>query len=367
MSRQASELRKSLDDRTPRKKPIPDGDRLSLGNTILNLAVSGHADWGFGKGQYLWVVGDSSSGKTWLAFQILAEAARNPNFKGHRFIYDNAENGALFDVAEYFGAEVERRMEPPRGTCKKPRFSTTVEELYYWLYDATHDAKDRPFIYVIDSMDALDSESDEEKFLEHKAAFESGKDAKGSFAISKAKVNSMNIKRVISRLPRNGSMLIVLNQTRDKIGSAVPMKTSAGGRALKFYAHAELWSSVRGDVSNSVLGKERVRGAYVQFDVKKNRISGRDIKVTVPFLWKHGFDETGACVDFLIEEKRWKKNKDTFAVSVGPDFPKQSSSREQLIQYIEESEDREKKLRAITQFRWKEIAEATRVKRKKRY
>ena len=55
-------------------------DFVSTGSTLLNLACTGFPDRGFAKGYYYFIVGDSESGKTWLALTCLAEASINKNF-----------------------------------------------------------------------------------------------------------------------------------------------------------------------------------------------------------------------------------------------------------------------------------------------
>ena len=87
---------------TKRKKEVLTAkDFLSTGSTLLNLACTGFPNRGFVKGRYYFIVGDSTSGKTWLSLTCLAEASINPNFKDYRFIYDNAEDGALMDITRF--------------------------------------------------------------------------------------------------------------------------------------------------------------------------------------------------------------------------------------------------------------------------
>jgi len=80
-----------------KKEVLTAKDYLSTGSTLLNLACTGFPERGFIKGHYYFIVGDSTSGKTWLSLTCLAEASINPNFKNYRFIYDNAEDGALMN------------------------------------------------------------------------------------------------------------------------------------------------------------------------------------------------------------------------------------------------------------------------------
>ena len=120
----------------PRVPAIPNEDFLSTGCTLLDLAFSGRPRCGVPKGNYLYLVGDSGSGKTWFTFNLFAEAARNKNFVKYRFVFDNAENGALMDVERYFGTGVVKRLEPPMWDKKSkntPVYSRTVQDFYHHL------------------------------------------------------------------------------------------------------------------------------------------------------------------------------------------------------------------------------------------
>lgn len=376
MTDEVQAVKTALRAKKPRLPPIPPEAGLSTGCTLINLGCSGRASWGIFKGGYLWLVGDSSSGKTWFAFNILAEAALNRNFRGYRFIYDNVENGALMDVLEYFGKAVATRLEPPAGTRKAPRYSRKVQEFYYNIWNAIKDKERRPFIYVVDSMDALDDDSDEKKFEQLKARDErahgegGGEEddkVKGSYGMGKPKANSMNIKRVVNRLTETGSILIIISQTRDKINTPFPMKTAAGGRAMKFYSHVEVWTSVRGDLTRKVhkYGKKlREYGKLLRADVRKNRICGWEGAVQLTFLRKRGVDDVGSNVDYLVEEGHWKKAKQGGKITA-PEFDF-VGTREKLVRKVEET-DSERELQLLVQKVWREIDEATVLPRKKRY
>lgn len=362
LKKKAKKVVKAIEQADNRPKPIPDEAWLSLGNTLVNLAVTGRKDAGIAKGTYLWYCGGSESGKTWFALQCLAEASINPEFDGYNLVYDSPENGALMEVAEYFGdALCERLLSPKFTSIWDNDGSTTVQDFYYNLDDIIKAGK--PFIYVLDSMDALDEAADEGKFQEMKDARDSDKEVSGSYGMGKAKVNSTHIKRVVSALAKTGSILIVISQVRDKIGRLpFPQETVAGGRALRFYAHVQLWTKVTGDITKDYAGKKREVGKTVQIDVQKNRMSGWSGKVSVPFARKFGFDETGACVDWLIDEGVWTKKGSTINASdLNLKLP-----REKLVATIE-GKNLEGKLASLVQYHWRQIDEASRLKRKKRY
>lgn len=346
-----------------RKKEILTAkDFLSTGSTLLNFACTGYPDRGFAKGRYYFIVGDSVSGKTWLSLTCLAEAAKNPNFKDYRFIYDNAEDGALMDIRKFFGLEVYERLEAPSNN-----YSFSIEDFYYHVDDAIKDSK--PFIYILDSMDSLSSESETDKFDKTKKAVRAGKEITGSYGDGKAKVNSAMLRRVIGKpLLQSGSILIIINQTRDKI-NALPFqskKTRSGGHALGFYACLEMWSSVACQIKKTIRDKKRQLGVYCKIQVKKNRITGRDRTVTIPIYHSFGIDDLGSCIDYMLDEGDWEKVKEDKKTVINAKGLGIEGSKRKLIKIIER-DGLEKDLRELVGDVWNEIEDACKIQRKKRY
>jgi len=360
--KKAEQIRKELLYR-PVVPKLSESDFVSTGSTLLNLCCTDKPFFGFAKGCYHHLVGDSASGKTFLSLTCLAEAALNPEFDSYRFIYDNSENGAFMDVERFFGKRVLERMEPPRIDEKTnlPVFSSSVEEFYYHVDDAVQVGK--PFIYILDSMDALSSTEEMEKFSEQKNAYRKGKTVSGSYNVSKAKQNSANLRKVVSSLRKTGSILLIISQTRQNLGFGFEKKTRAGGDALLFYADLEIWSSVREKIRKVIKGKPRQIGIRCQLQIKKNRFTGRERSCIIPIYFSYGIDNIGSCIDFLIEEGHWKKK--TGGIIDAVDFGIQDT-REKLIRQIEKS-NREAELIKLTGKVWREIEEECEVKRKRRY
>lgn len=373
-----SEVRKAMTPKNTKEPKLKPEDYLSTGSTLLNLALTGFARRGFAKGFYYFIVGDSQSGKTWLSLTCGAESNLNAVFKDHRLIFDDVEGGALMDVEKYFGKRTAERLEPP-GKLKDgtPVYSETVEDFYYHLDDACK--KGIPFIYVLDSMDALDSEDAAKKFEANKKIHRrpvkpqaddeedgEGPKKKGSYGDGKPKANSQNLRRFIPRLRKLGAILIIVNQTRDNIPQPGMMtfekKTRSGGHALKFYSTVEIWSSVAVPILKTVKGKKRKLGAVSKVTVKKNRLNGRDRTVMIPFYYSYGFDDLRACIDYLADEGHWKGKKESVKA---PEFDFEGP-KDALIKKIEE-EGLGKELRTLVARVWREIDAACELKRKPRY
>jgi RecA/RadA recombinase len=356
-----SELRKQLMAKTKTKTAIKPSDYLSTGSTLLDLSCSGTHLGGLCKGKYFFLVGDSSSGKTFLSLTCFAEAARNPSFKGYRLIHDNAEDGALMDIKKFFGNKVADRIEPPAYLDDgSSYYSSTIEEFYYHVDDAVDEG--RPFIYVLDSMDALTSSYEVDRFEMRKKAHREQKEAKGDYGDGKAKINSSHLRALLPKLRDTGSILIIINQTRDNLGMSFAEKTRSGGRALKFYATLEMWSAVAGRLKKKVRGIDRQVGIQCQIKIKKNRLIGLESTITVPIFHSYGIDNIGSCIDYLVKEKHWQKNGQKIKTKEFDEV----LTRDGLIQMIEE-EDMEADLREIVSDVWHDILKRTALQRKPRY
>jgi hypothetical protein len=211
-------------------------------------------------------------------------------------------------------------------------------------------AKDRPFIWIQDSFDALSSEAEEK---------EPGK----GYGTDKAKIAS-EIMRMISRdMKRTQSLLIIISQTRQKIGG-MGGKTRSGGNAIKFYSSYESWLGVKYP-DGIIKRRERPIGHIVKARVTKNKITGKHRIAHFPVYYDYGIDDTGACVDFLLEEGEWDKEKQTILAAMDNGF-KLEATREKLIRQIEEQGQVEA-LRQTVGRVWAEIEEALELKRKPKY
>lgn len=340
-------------------------DLLSTGVTTFNLALTGKPNGGLVKGGYFFYVGDSESGKTFLTLTAMAEATINPEFDDYLLIFDNAENGALMDIEKFFGPSLAARLQAPaKHKDGSPRHSEYLEEFYDNLDDLNK--ANQPYIYVLDSMDALSSTYEEAKFKEGKEARrDPRKKAKGDYGDGKAKINSRNIRRVTSALRKSGSILIIINQTRDNIDAGLfeSKKTRSGGRALKFYATAEIWTSLKTKLKKKIRSKEREIGMVSRIAVKKNRLTGKDWLTFVPMYFSIGVDDIGGCVDFLIEEGEWKKNKSGIIAVPEHDL---SGYRDDLVEQIQEA-DIEQEIRKTVTRVWRDIEAKCVIKRKPKY
>ena len=338
----------------------PDFDAaLSTGSTLLNLAYTGRPNSGYVRGCYYFLVGDSDSGKTWCTLTAMAEAANSPAYDGYRLILDNVEGGIQMNLAQHFGRKMADRVEPPCEYQGLPWHSEKIEDFYVNLDTALERG---PCFYVLDSMDALSSEDEDKKFVQLKdAKSKPGAEVKGSYGDGKAKKNSAWMRRMLSGIAKTGSIVVVVNQTRDNPTAWFDSKTCSGGHALKFYAQVQAWTSVKGKLTKEVRGSKRHIGNSCELHVERSRFTGHQSTVTVPIYFTSGIDDVGSCVDYLVAEKCWTKEGkiDTKGFC-------DSGSREKIVSLIEDG-NREAELRSLVAQVWVEIESESGVERKKRY
>jgi hypothetical protein len=214
-------------------------------------------------------------------------------------------------------------------------------------------------------MDALDSDVGRELFDARKEARRKEKELPGSYGDGKAKVNSQLLRTVLGRLRDTGSVLVIINQTRDSFDPFKP-KTRSGGHALQFYAMVELWSSVKRRIERTIKGKKRQIGVLCKIAVRKNRASGRERTVVVPIYHSYGIDDVGSCIEYLVDEGRWQKKGQKIVVSGWGPRKEIAEPPQKLATLIEEKgwvDD----LRELVGETWNEIERASELKRKRRY
>jgi RecA/RadA recombinase len=331
------------------KLPSPD---LSMGYDLYNLAISGNAYQAVGPGRYVWLHGESSSGKSFLTLGTLAEAARNPAYDGYDLIYVDAELGAAFDVPRFFGPKLAARLDRMEDVVSIERFYDRLE------------TRTKPFIAVLDSFDALlPEERIKEMAAEMKQRAEN-KDVSGSYKMQGPKLHSERLRTLVAHLGKTGSIFIGISQVRDNVGGGLyeAKEKVSGGRSLKFWASVEIATKCSGKMKKKIDGTDREVGSYVTVGVKKNRISGKDRTVKLVFVPGYGIDNTGSSIDWLLDEGYIPQagGRITF-----PGYEK-SYYREELIQKIE-ADDREPDLRKLLQESWNDLEDKLRLERKARW
>lgn len=355
-----------------KRKPVKavQTDRIyaHTGSTLLNLATSEDPFGGFVSGRIINIVGDSSSGKSFLAHTILAACNTNPAFNGHRFYRDDAEEADAFDVIKLFGQGLADRIEPPAGTRDEPENSSRIDLFEAYLHRALSEG---PCIYVLDSLDALTSKEEEDRTKNNVKAVlkEVDKDddkeskVKDSYGMEVPKKLSAILRQVESKLAETGSLLIIVSQTRANIDKFSPVKlTRSGGKALEFYSSYILWLTKCEAMRES--SHKRVIGVHTEIKVSKNRITGKMRELPMYIFYDYGIDDIRASIEWMVDEGYWTKSK-----SGGVVHAEELGLNETINQMVHSIEDQgmEDTLADIVGRCWMQIEEDIKLNRKARF
>jgi RecA/RadA recombinase len=334
---------------------------VPTGSTTFNLECSGRIEGAFALGKLVNLIGDSHAGKTLFALTTFAECSIDKRFNDFRFIYDDVEAANEFDIPYLFGRKVDERIEHDIR-------SRTIEDLNDNVARAM--GGDQPFIYVLDSFDALTSEAAIEKDADNRKKREKGNQTTGSYGDGKARIFSDFCKNRIQDLADHGSLLIVISQTRANIGfgSMFTPKTRSGGNALKFYACHEIWLASQ---KKEKKGK-RTMVTNVQAKITKNKLTGRHGEAYFPILFDYGVDNILSCINFLMDEGGWTGTK--AALNTKGLVPKKTNSKKkevfrsipETVKYIEDH-NLEESLFSLCQETYDGIMEKLKPKRKRKY
>ncbi len=275
------------------KKKLKAYFECSTGLDLLDEVVGGGDTKGFPIGNIINIVGDKSTGKTFLACEIIA-SVRNAYKNKLKWKYDDAESGFTFNTKQLYGFEI-------MPEDKKKRFkSQTVEEWYCNYRTFVEGLKGEELgIYVLDSLDGLSSKQQQIRGNKRYNAYKKGKEFdEGSYQMDKPKYLSQEFFPDASDwTERKNVLLIVISQTRDKINSIFKEQTRAGGKALDFYAHTALWLSVVSKITK----KGRIVGVVVKAKAKKSKTSRPFRECVFPLLFDYGVDNVGANLDYLFD------------------------------------------------------------------
>lgn len=244
---------------------------FSSGSVLLDCALGG----GWAENRYANIIGNTSTGKSLLA--IIACANYRKKYPKRKIYY--VETEAAFDP------EFAQRIGLPQDNLFFPEIFM-VEELFKFIEDIA----DQPSLVIIDSMDALTTESELE------AEFESS----GYAGARKAERMSSMFRQLNQKMSKGNITLIIVSQTRDKLGVVFGRKwTRAGGRALDFYASQIVVLTPGAKLTKEVSGIKRSIGSLTTVVVDKNKVGAPYRTAVIPILYSKGLDDVKACADWL--------------------------------------------------------------------
>lgn len=330
---------------------------VNSGSTMLNLACTDSTDGAFELGSIITVPGRTDSGKTILSLTTLAECANDSKFNEYYLIYDDVESKMRINLKHLFNKKTKKRIiPPPLGK------SNTTLDFEANIVKAMNES-DHPCIYVLDTPDALTTseelETIHQKLLKMAKNPEDIKSITGSYHMEKAKLLHQVLREINSEIEKTDSLLIMIQQSRDKIGGGFGRKEdTAGGRAPAHYSLHRLWMTPVGKIKR----KDEKIGSHIAIQLDKNHYNGKLREVTFDIYYDYGIDDLGSIIDWLINNKYWtKKGQRINAIDLDID-----ASKQKLISIIEE-EDLEQKLKDAVQIYWNQKEDELKLNRKKRF
>ena len=246
-----------------------DIQKISSGSIGLDIALGG----GYPCGRIIEIYGPESSGKTTLAIHAMVEAQSSGGIVG----FIDAEHAMDLSYAKDLGLNTGKK----KFTMTQPDNGEQALE----LLDSMLQTKAYSLI-VVDSVAALtpkaeiDGEMGEAKMGLH------------------ARLMSQAMRKLTSIIGSSGTVVIFINQLRDKIGVMFGNpETTTGGNALKFYASQRL--DIR-KVSANKDGEEFI-GNSVKVKVVKNKVHPPSQIATFDILFGKGIDKLSEVVSLCVE------------------------------------------------------------------
>jgi len=262
-------------------KPNVDVEAISTGSIGLDKAIG---IGGFPRGRIVEIFGAESSGKTTLALHVIAEAQK----KGGACAFIDAEHALDPQYARRLGVDTKSLIisQPDGG-----------EEALNILEALV--ASKKIAVVVVDSVASLTPRSEMEGEI-------------GSMQIgAQARLMSQALRMLTAIVAKTNTLVIFINQTRVNIGGYGDPTTTAGGKALKFYA------SVRVQVARtaSIKRGEEIMGGRIRAKVAKNKVSA-PFKVTdYDLMFNEGISREGEIM--ALGEKHGLVSKSGMTYSYG--------------------------------------------------
>jgi len=267
---------------------------ISTGSDLLDMVVGGGIGMGFPAGRIVNIVGDKSSGKTFIACELIA-AAYNKYKKKLKWEYDDCESGFGFNTQALYGIEI----MPEKASDR--HHSDTVEDLYCNIRSFKEKLKAGELgIYVVDSLDGLSSEEGEKLANERYNAYQKEKEFKqGSYKMGKAKYLSQEFfPQLADELEDKNILLVIVSQVRENIDPMSFEKyTRTGGKAMDFYCYTVLWLAQVGKVTQ----KGRVTAVRVKVRTTKSKTPRPYREAYVSLIFDYGLDNISSNIDFLFD------------------------------------------------------------------
>lgn len=236
-------------------------------------------------GRIIELSGNEGSGKSLLAYHIIANAQKAGGF----CVYIDTERAANKEFMVRMGVDWNKLYRPK----KTP---STIEEVFNFIETITSIArthvpdKSRPVVVIWDSVAATMGKNDTEK----------GFDEQPTMALE-ARAMSRSLRKIIETLDQGYITLVCVNQLREKVGSMGwgDNDITPHGKALPFYSSVRIKLKSMKQIKDTKTG--RTVGVETEAKVFKNKVGPNWRAVNFPLYYDWGVNDEVSIMDFLVD------------------------------------------------------------------
>ena len=295
------------------ERPRVDVDVIPTGSILLDQALG---VGGYPRGRIIEIYGPESSGKTTLALEAIAEAQR----KGGRAAFVDAEHAIDPDYAHKLGVNIDELI------LSQPDSGEQALEIVEML--AASGALD---IIVVDSVAALVPQAELD-----------GEMSDNQVGLQ-ARLMSKGMRKIAGGLNRTGTVVIFINQLREKVGVMYGNpETTTGGRALKFYA------SIRIDIrrAEAIKNGTNIIGNTVKVKVVKNKVAPPFHSCIIDLIYGEGISRYGEILDLGASLNLIGKTGNWYTLGDNKIGNGREAAKAYLREHPEQTDELEKQIRS---------------------